>query len=349
VDEAAGELEPFGGKRKLKVPELDSRKNLRQRAQMVQFIALGLLGVIALAGVFNAVVPKPTLSEAEVAAIVQESIGASSFPLEEGKGFAQDFIQAYLSVNSDNFSDGLLGYYYSGKFGPVQLPNRTFESSLQQTLLYGPTVYEARALTESSASYTIGAVVLTSSSRAAGQTVPQQVFFNVNVYHDAEAGSFLITKDSPTLVPAPESAGVNSQPDGAPLGTGTADQNLTTAVRSVVLGFMRGYATSSPSSHSALDQYIVPGADSTLATGMNGNVQFSGDPETSITFTAYPGTVADEVKVAVTVPWVNAIGSDTAATRIEYRSQYVMTLEKQTNGQYLVSKFAPQLFAPKDA
>jgi hypothetical protein len=52
----------------------------------------------------------------------------------------------------------------------------------------------------------------------------------------------------------------------------------------------------------------------------------------------------DEVKVGVTVTWRTATGDPASQSKIDYRSQYVMTLEKQGNGQYLVSKFAPQLF-----
>lgn len=352
IDEKNKKLKPFG-RRKVKVKEFDNRKNLRTRATIVQWTVITLIAILIGLGVKNAVFPPNSLSENDVSAIAAETVGMTDFPLEEGKGFAQDFIKAYLTT-SDDVSSTVLNYYYSGSMsngGDVTASNRTISSGYKQSILYGPTVYKQEALTDYSASYTVGALVRANAEDSDGTKVqgdPRWMFFNVNVFYNSKQDNFTITPDSPTIIPATEVGQLSEVPSAAQLGNGDTDQDLTPALSSVVYGFLKGYAETTPTDHSGLDQYIVSNPDPTLLKGLAGQYQFNGDVSNAAQYEAFLTDDPATVKVAVTVNWLNTLGSQDSNLQATYTSSYVMTLVKQSNGKYLVSKFAPQYYVMDD-
>lgn len=351
IDEKNLKLEPFGGKRKVRVNDLDGRKNLRQRSQVVQYITVGLVILIVGFSVKSAFFPPESLSVEEVTGIVAQTANISEFPVESGKAFASDFMKAYLTVNGDAVSKEALGYYYSGSLSAADSPNRSTTPNFKQTVVFGPTVYESRGLTPYSARYTIGALVKPESAKSeapADGSSAKWVYFNVNVYYDKESQNFSITPDSPSLVPAVEVGDPSKIPAAKDLGTSVLEKPAADELKSVVQGFIKGYAVSSPTDHANLDQYIVSNSDASLQKGLAKEFTLAGAENDAIMYQAYATEDPNEVKVAVTVNWRDQLGTDLEITKLEYKSNYVMTLQKQTNGKYLVSKFAPHYFVKTD-
>lgn len=347
IDEENLQLEPFGGKRKLKVNELDGRKNLRQRAQIIQYIVIALALVLVIFAGKNAFFPAKSLQAPDVQGIIAQTVGITDFPLEGGKGFAKDFMEAYLTVNGSASSKAVLGYYYNGVLGAADSPNRTTSQGFKQTVLFGPTVYEAEALTDYSARYTIGALVEPSpvdGAAPADGSSAKWTYFNVNVYYDKASDSFSITPDSPSVVPSVEVGDPSEVPIASPLGVGKADQEVADKLQSVVHGFIKGYAVTSPTDHSTIDQYIVSDSDENLLKGLNNTFTLAGSEADAIKYQAFATAVPGELKIAVTVNWRDQLGAVESNNRLEYKSNYVMTLQEQSNGKYLVSKFAPQYY-----
>lgn len=353
IDEKNLKLEPLG--RKVKVNDFDKRKNIRQRSKVVQMIALSVLLLLLGLGLKNALIPPATLTTDEVTTIVAQSVNMTNFPSERGKGFAEDFIQAYLTLNDNEINSNVLAYYLSGD------PNGTFDmmnkrvasSGFSQNIVYGPTVYETTHLTDYSENYVVAALVekegietrpgqITEDDPGEKDEVQTQwLYFSVNLYYDEENNTLSVTKDSPTLIPNFRLANSNNVPAEAPLGTGRTSPELNQEVKSVVMGYMRGYAVSTVNNHADLDQYVAPDPPLDLLAGMGGQLDFADTPETSITYTAYTGLVEGEVKVDVIVDWRDTASNNQSIT---YKSNYVMTLELQSNNLYLVTKFAPKLY-----
>jgi hypothetical protein len=365
IDEEQKKLKPFGGKKSLKVADLDRRKNLRSKARAFQFGVIGLLGAVILVGGYNALVPKPTLTANDVRETVQQTVKQTDFPIEGGRGFAVDFMQSYLTLGTDANASAVLNYYYNGRMvtGNASYPNRANNQGYGQDLVYGPTVYGATYLTDNSANYTIGAliqprdtsapeldvngepVVTTApdgSTTADGAVTAEWQFFSVNVYYDPETLAYAITPESPTLVPKPQNISSAKVPEGAALGTGEELEDQD-SVKATVLGFMEGYRTSTPEDHIRLDQYLVAKPAPELLNGLGETYEFGNEGvDGAVTYTAYM-TATNEIKTLVNVVWQYDLTDEVNTT---YKSQYVMTLEPSSTG-FVVTKFAPYLYTPE--
>ena len=348
VDEKNIKLKPFGSShRKIKENDFDKRKNLRKNAAIVQFTVIGLIIILIGLGVKSAIFPAKSLTIDEVSQIAIETTGMTNFPLTRGEAYASDFMKAFLTTE-DNASRQVLGYFYNGNLTEGDNDNRNISSGYKQRVLFGPTVYSATDLTDYSATYTVGSLVQASLSNgdeasSTEGTEPRWMFFNVNVYYDVDTDRMYITPESPTIVPTTEVGSIVDVPKAAALGTGSSDQAIATEVRSVVYGFMKGYAESTSENYSSLEQYIINDAPNSLKTGLGNIYKFSGTLENAVKYTAYPTTDPNEVKLLVKVIWNTHLGPDSSIANANYTSTYVMTLEKQSS-KWLVSKFQPLLY-----
>lgn len=358
IDGDKKKLMPFGSKKKvLRVGDFDPRKDLRRNQKLTRFAVIGIFLIIMSIGFYQAVFPAKPLTEQEVYNLSLEATNYTNFPVESGRGFATDFMDAYLTVDPDSASADVLNYYYSGSLesasgsGSSSTSTRTATGSYNQTILSGPTVYSARGLTDTSGAYTVGALVQpqTIANDGDGEAQvgePKWMFFNVNVYFNEASRSFAITPESPSVIPATEVMSQQDIPNSAPLGTGDASDELGEDVSSVVNGFMEGYSTTTPTDHSVLDQYIVSDPEPALTKGLSSEYTLD-DSSNALSYEAFPSDEEDsnEVKVRVTATWVSSPdGSVENESRVQFTSTYIMTLERQGDGRYLVSKFAPEYY-----
>lgn len=361
VDEKNKKLLPFGSKngkkQKTKEHDYEERKNIRTTANIVRFVIIGALIVLIGYGFKNTFFPEPQLSEDEIISTIQSTVNLTDFPLERGEGFASDFAQAYLSTDAEGqtTNSSVLSYFYTGEMTSTTdnaSTNRVVGAEYTQNIVYGPTVYESVALTDYSARYTIGTVVKPKAQTTenengeqveATETVPQWIFLNVNVYYNAETDTFTITPDSPSILPNSPVGIAEDLPAQQSLGEEETEPETIEKVQPVLYGFLNGYRESTANNHSTLDQYIISNPPATLTQGLGESYAFMGDSvENATTYTVYnnpeePGVL----KVMATVIWTTGGGEE---SNIQMTSTYVATLEEQSNGMYLVSRFQPLYF-----
>lgn len=360
VDEDNKKLKTFGGKRKIKVDEYDSRVNKERKAKVIQWSFIGLVvSLVVMSAVGYPYLSNTTVKPEEVQTLVQAETGGTGFPLNAGEGFATDFMKAYLTYTGNNSIDNqALQYYQTGTMnssGNAGDTGRSVSGKVIQNVVYGPTVYGVQDVTPYSAVYTIGALVDSQSTEEEASELERSTrweFFEVNVYFDTEAKRFYIPPESPTMIPNYEVGARGDVPKPDALGDGKADDTVTEAVRSTVLGFMEGWVQASPDDITPIEQYIVSGEDGEhLHDGLEGQYQFaSGDAAGSVTFEAYPNTENDDIKVDMVVRWGTEIpGVEDVAGDVEYTSTYVMTLVQVGEDRYEVSNFAPKVYISQHA
>lgn len=287
---------------------------------------------------------------------------------------ASKVLTYYYTGDFADAKGGDTSFGQSTSGGSEATATRSGTSSFQQRVLYGPVVYDYNTISDQSGSYVIGALVsqadtsgASGSEGASASSVKNAgsdwVFFNVNVYYDEATDKFAIAPDSPSLVPQVASQKQDQIPQPETLGTGETSEELNAAVRSTVNGFVQGYSTTNDEDHSAIDQYVVSNPDKELLKGLDSQVSLS-DATNSITYDAYPVEGTNQVKVRTSVVWEdkpevadnNASSSSkdkkknsnekTTESKVTYTSRYIMTLEKQSDGRYLVSKFSPEYYVP---
>lgn len=368
IDPKKKKILPFGSSRrqqKTTKAEREARKNISRQVNRNGKIFIALGTVILFAGLYG-LVPKDGLTDKEkneAAQISAQVSNTTGFPINAGGGIATDFIKAYLTVQSDSETNDILAYYYTGNTSSSSSASsnngisRTATSSFSQTLLYEPTLYGAIARDATLAQYTVGAYVQKKATDGDKVTTekPEMVFFSVNVVYNPETKMFAIAPDSPTIVPG---ATVNSQRELSPadtLGLGNADNALGEQIKSVVNGYVQGYATATENDTSALDQYTTATADISTKRGLGGKMELASG-NSAVTYEAFPsakdGDTVTEIKARVKVTWVDKVATDNNGSvsanpaQVTYGSQYVMTLERQADGRYLVSKFVPEAYVP---
>lgn len=349
LDEKNMLLKPFGRKRPKKdVSEFDARKNRQKKTAIVQFIFLALVALLVGSGLKNAIIPPDEMTQEEVQSIVDKSMGETGFPISQGAGFAQDFMKAYLAIDPANrISTRALGYFYTGSLAedPSQL-NRSTSATFKQTVLYGPTLYNSRAVSPTSGSFVFGALVQPESAdfkAPADGSAAKWSFFTVNVFYDKATGGMYVTGDSPSVTPATAVANARSVPRPDVLGTEDAPDEVLSAVAPTINGYVRGYAKATAQSNEELRQYVIPNPTPDLLNGLGGRYTLPEDDTTAITYEVFATANPSEVKAKVVVNWTDEVSAGVAST---YTSTYAMTLQKQSNGMYLVSKFAPYLYVP---
>jgi len=324
VDKKNAKIKPFG--RKAKVSEFDHRKNIRKRAAIIQYSVIGLLVIIVALGVKNAAFPPPSLSEDDVERIAEQTTGNTGFPVERGKGFATDFIRAYLTVSGNDNDEKLLNYYYNGNSENSYSNSVATNDKMRQKVVSGPTVYQVDTPAKYSGRFLVGAVVADNKDKY------HQDFFWVNVYFDEKTQSLSIVPGSPTVAAPPSIAQQGDVPD-APEAEGE-DNELHDAIKPVVEGFINEFAQATPDDHEKLVPYMTPTASVRSLNGLGGRYKV-GD----IKYTAYAPTESNpSPMVEVSVKW------EEPNEDAEYDSKYFMILEKQDNGKYLVKDFGFKYF-----
>lgn len=364
IDEEKLELKPFGSgsrietvaNRRIKVGNFDGRNNRQNQKRIVQYATMGLIGIIALASLANVLIPEDNMTPEEVQSVALEAVGESGFPVEEGGAFAQDFMRSYLNINrSDPKSEQILGYFYGNDLsgegsGSAPAVNRSASGTYGQSIVFGPTIYSSRGINETSANYVIGALVQPrfeaevdpdTGEPTEEQPGAQWMFFNVNVYHNADNNSFSIVNDSPTIVPNLNTASPAEVPEEESLGTEITDEATLSQVDPTITGFMRAYATSTSDETSSLEQYLSSEPDPSARGGLGGQYQML-DEDNPFEYTVYSDPdVAGVLKVDLKVDWVSSVNEDNGAT---FTSNYVLTLEQGADGRYYVYRIAPKYY-----
>ncbi len=357
IDKKNKKVEPFGGKKSaLKVNDVDRRANLRRNSLIVQIVVIGLILVTLGFAVKNSFWPPASLTEADVQGIVYNTTGTTAFPLEQGRYFAESYMEAYLEYNpADPDSSAVMQYYNRGELASGgTVDGVTVGKNFSQEVAYGPIVYRSQAATANSAIYTIGALVKVSNTvetpaATDGATVTPVddgaliwKYFSLNVYYDDEANAFAIA-GTPIVVPNPDVLSSGDVPSAAPIGSGkAADEATVDAITPTIYGFLEAYRVSTAKDYSKLLPFLVADPEPALLNGLGELYDFKGGAadEASVVINAY-STATTSVKVIATVTWVQ----DVAGTSIETTSSYVIDVQPISGG-FDVTRFLPLAYVP---
>lgn len=168
-----------GNKKKKKEDDLiykfDTREN-EQNAKLIQRIILGMMVFITVLGLWNFVNPKKGVSPVQAQQIAENVANNYGYPLDRAEGLTTNFMKAYLTSDpNDNVSQKALGYFYTGSMSNnADSVNRNFANNSYQKILYGPTVFDAKAISSNSGAITVGALVQVSTKANAA---PQRWFY----------------------------------------------------------------------------------------------------------------------------------------------------------------------------
>ena len=370
VDEKELKVKPFG-KRKLKVNDFDERKNKQKTAKIVSTgIIILLVGLVGL-GVKNAVVPPKVYTEEEISAISLNSIGYNNFPEERGKSFVEDFMKAYLTLGTDADVSNALSYFYTGV---VSDPSRSVDNGVishtpssnltvngfyQQKVVIDPKVYNSLIINDNAASYSVRSLVQPNTNVAPNErgdlpplegALPYWISFNVNVYYDSEKDIMYISQDSPSIIPNEDVGAASDIPKSQPLGNGIKTEEQTVSqITPVINGFVQGYAKSSSTNISSIEQYLSPTATSDTKDGLNDEFVLAGSPTNAIKIQSFNTNNPNELKVLVMVDWLKNItlrGSTESLASTVNNSQYVATLVKNGD-KWEVDKFDAVKYVPE--
>ena len=371
IDVEKGTLKPFDSDRKSKrkktvsTKDFDARRNLAKRENRIRTAVVIIMVILLGLAIYQTVVPKHIPDQAEIKAIAQQAVNKTKFPASRAKIFAENYVSAYVRINADEDSNKLLSYYTTGsdEKNSVNSTGRSYSGQITQYDIVSAKADDGVSLGDNSGSFLVTAYVRPSVTNQDANTLKEKtasekmdegkwVSFRVNVFWDEKTNGFAIA-GTPTLMPATNVIPSNDVPKAKELGK--LDNTATNKVQGTVTSFMKAYAAASPEDSTGLQQYITANADTSLKTGMRGKFTFGNTASNKggINIEAYipEGSNNDDVLIVkTTVDWVDAIEAATSdqATqpRITYQSTYILTMVKQADGKYQVSKMTPEVYTP---
>jgi hypothetical protein len=229
------------------------------------------------------------------------------------------------------------------------LGNASITGNVTQKIEYGPYVYSSKALTSKTGDYTIGALVYQVDTTTGaqikdsdGNVVYKWLFFDVGVYYNEKTDSFLISKDSPNIVPEIKTTQQANAPDTKEPGDGQENKDLeTTAMTQTLTDYIDAWASSK---QSTLNTMTTPDRTSAALQGMNGLVTRSGE----LTYKMYGQSNNDGLyRALVTVNWKDNVSNQSS---INYQSKYIIYVKPISDKKYLIKDIQPyQYYVSSDA
>lgn len=351
IDKENKKLIPFGGKRSkrlIKSSDFDDRKNKLATTKIMRFIIMSFILLLFLFGLKNTFFPSHVYTGEQIKRFAKEGAGLTDFPRERGEAFVESFMESFLTFDRTRpeLNDILSYFYGESGFATVgyEKMNMRLGTEAKQHILIAPKVYDVKMLTDYSALFKVNAYVSnTDGTDTFGKdTNGRWLSFAINVYYDKDVDTLAITPDSPSIIPTSNIGRLSDVPPRAPFGNGKVNQQIGPAINPTINGFVEAYANSSIASHDSIKQYISDKNDISLYNGFGGTVKLNGPPGSAIKRTIYDGD--DGIyRVDLTVKWIDTIASGDNH-QVEYTAKYVMRVNPQGEGKYLVSSFVPYTF-----
>lgn len=342
-------------KTSIKAKDFDDRKNdltmIKIQRTVVMAAIVGLMGM----GIKNTFFPSHVYTQDDIAAIAQQAVGQTGFPMNRGRAFAEQFTTAYFEMNTEDAnSKKVMESFYggskqsAGKAGTVSSNGKTV-----QKVLAPPKVFYEGSAGSNVGFYHVSTLVSDRDAKTFGDDGTMNakwVALAVTVYYNDKTQELSVAPDSPQLIPSYQ---VGEQGMGLPqeevLGTGVPNTDLYPSMAPTINGFLKAYGKSSAKSHAEIDQYIKEGSDPGLYSGFAGKYYLNDEELTSSNTAIYPSSSEEgnnEYKVSMNLKWHDA-ASDDPRNDLVYAGRYVMTLEKGKDGKFFVTKFRPYTYSPK--
>ena len=345
-------------KSKLNGSKAQDRKNKNaQTAKTVRMAVIIGIVIVIIIGLYQCLMPKHEWTADEISIVSRQANGDTGFPMQQGAGVAQQFIEAYLQ-STDESSKKILSVFYNGidfskandSEGADGATNMQTPSNVRQVIKAGPYLYEELATGPNgdAASYKFGALVYRIDTQSNNAIVGKDgktpdfkwLFYQVDVHYDKETNKFVISKNSPTRVPEPKMQSSSSIPQYSLPGNGQEVEGLDEkSMQDLITTFFKAWAKSDdasmvnitdgsslPSVHEGLDDQVV----------IDGN----GDPS----FKIYgPPSTDPYYRALVTVNWRENIGNQ--GDGYVQTSMYVLKLKKQ-GSKFIVVDVQPYKYIP---
>ena len=345
-------------KSKLNGSKAQDRKNKNaQTAKTVRMAVIIGIVIVIIIGLYQCLMPKHEWTADEISTVSRQANGDTGFPMQQGAGVAQQFIEAYLQ-STDESSKKILSVFYNGidfskandSEGADGATNMQIPSNVRQVIKAGPYLYEELATGPNgdAASYKFGAMVYRIDTQSNNAIVGKDgktpdfkwLFYQVDVHYDKETNKFVISKNSPTRVPEPKMQSSSSIPQYSLPGNGQEVEGLDEkSMQDLITTFFKAWAKSDdasmvnitdgsslPSVHEGLDDQVV----------IDGN----GDPS----FKIYgPPSTDPYYRALVTVNWRENIGNQ--GDGYVQTSMYVLKLKKQ-GSKFIVVDVQPYKYIP---
>ena len=345
-------------KSKLNGSKAQDRKNKNaQTAKTVRMAVIIGIVIVIIIGLYQCLMPKHEWTADEISIVSRQANGDTGFPMQQGAGVAQQFIEAYLQ-STDESSKKILSVFYNGidfskandSEGADGATNMQIPSNVRQVIKAGPYLYEELATGPNgdAASYKFGALVYRIDTQSNNAIVGKDgktpdfkwLFYQVDVHYDKETNKFVISKNSPTRVPEPKMQSSSSIPQYSLPGNGQEVEGLDEkSMQDLITTFFKAWAKSDdasmvnitdgsslPSVHEGLDDQVV----------IDGN----GDPS----FKIYgPPSTDPYYRALVTVNWRENIGNQ--GDGYVQTSMYVLKLKKQ-GSKFIVVDVQPYKYIP---
>lgn len=360
INEKELKIEPTGGKKSkrrkggtARAKDFDDRTNKLTAVKVLRFFVFVVILGLFLFGVKNTFFPSHVYTKEDITLISQRAVGQTGFPMNRGRAFAEQFTEAYLTVDSGNDNARkTLDHFYGGRES-AQGAEVSWSGKNNQKILVQPKVFSEQGITENIGYYYVSTLVSDregNSVDANGKVSSKWVALAVTVYFNSKTQELSIAKDSPQIIPSFEVSSGSQLPQGTPIGTGSSNSELYDAMKSTINGYLKAYAASSTKSHSDADQYVKDSSDPSVFAGFGGEMTINTDQLSSQNVAIYPSTDSpenNEWKVDLQLQWEDAT-STSLQDQLTYKGRYIMTVEKNKDGKYFVTAFRPYIYTPKE-
>ena len=369
---------PLGGEKSKKKPlqakDFDKRKNRLTFVKLVRAFSFLAIIIVVLLGIKNTFFPSGTWSEEEVGDISKRALNDTGFPSKRGEAFVESFMKAYLTIDDKKPETKLyLSRFYGAKdtdpsqSGSSTIPNTSkyyignqSEDGVRQSIISGPYVFHNYNVSENVAQYKVTAQITDTNNKGVTTSdgkmlnTSRWVSFDVTVYYDKKTNSFVITDDSPSLIPNFSITNKNriKLPDPKKIGTGDEASEMKATLSPTIDGFLIAFTKVTTLDHNEIDQYIPEDKPASLTAGFGGDVKLAGTATQAIQKTIYKTDKSDEWKVDAIVKFANNRASSVEKNSkkaddsdIIYQSRYILTIKK-TGDKYFVTKIVPYVYQP---
>ena len=369
---------PLGGEKSKKKPlqakDFDKRKNRLTFVKLVRAFSFLAIIIVVLLGIKNTFFPSGTWSEEEVGDISKRALNDAGFPFKRGEAFVESFMKAYLTIDDKKPETKLyLSRFYGAKdtdpsqSGSSTIPNTSkyyignqSEDGVRQSIISGPYVFHNYNVSENVAQYKVTAQITDTNNKGVTTSdgkmlnTSRWVSFDVTVYYDKKTNSFVITDDSPSLIPNFSITNKNriKLPDPKKIGTGDEASEMKATLSPTIDGFLIAFTKVTTLDHNEIDQYIPEDKPASLTAGFGGDVKLAGTATQAIQKTIYKTDKSDEWKVDAIVKFANNRASSVEKNSkkaddsdIIYQSRYILTIKK-TGDKYFVTKIVPYVYQP---
>lgn len=343
IDKKNKKIIPIGGDKSIgNVKNLDARKNALIGLKIARFLVyMFILAVFGL-GIKNTYFPEQIYTRKELDEIVKASMGQNGYPLETGRAIAQEYLYYYMNADTTNSTRQVLEQFKTGD-ATKNTPSDNAQRPLLQPMLIkesSPLPYIGRYEFSVFLSDVSGSV-----SDSDGNFAGQWKTFEIQVYYDEKNNEFSIPPNSPTLISS-YSIDVNKfgtqSPEYLP---NRLDKSIeftqvsnNELLNTAIEGFIKGYAESSYSDSSAIEQYLNDNSEIVLKNGFDKQVE-----ATNVNYKIFQLTNRDnEYKIDIYVDWKDVKASNKSISTT-YTGRYIMTAVEK-GGKYYITQFIPYVY-----